>query len=376
MPPPNRCADLTPWQARSVLFLLLIVAIAGSIFSWNRGNLPQRDPQAAEFKNSSSENSADNIAPDLQLYRDVTAAVSRGEDYYTAVKPQLQKHGFPIRSTFNWRLPTYAWFFSLLPGAWAIQGLLVLLAAAGLTLHFQAEQTAQGLAAALISSLLLIGVVKWSVDGLAFYTQELWAAVLILISLGAIARKETGWRVLAITAGIAALLFRELALPYCFWAGALAAYHLRWKEAAAWSAGIGIFFVFLFWHSQQVAAQLTPEDLQAPGGGIAQWLKYGGLDFVLLTTRLNAFLFAAPGPVLFLYLLFALVGLSSVRDERIALQFFAAASFLAAFSLVGMTINFYWGLLFAPLLPAGMAAVPQVVNTLWQRAHDQKLAGT
>jgi hypothetical protein len=375
-PPPNRCAELTPWQARIVLGLLLLLAIAGSIFSWNRGNLPQRDSQATDLKSSANESSADNIAPDLQLYRDVTAAVARGENYYAAVKPQLQKHGFPIRSTFNWRLPTYAWFFSLLPGPWAIQGLLVLLAAAGLTLHFQAEQTAQGLAAALISSFLLIGVVKWSVDGLAFYTQELWAAVFILISLGAIARKETGWRVLAITAGIASLMFRELALPYCFWAGALAAYHLRWKEAAAWSAGIGIFFAFLFWHSQQVAAQLTPEDLQTPGGGIAQWLKYGGLDFVLLTTRLNAFLFAAPGPILFLYLLFALVGLATMRDERMALQFFAAASFLAAFSLVGMTVNFYWGLLFAPLLPAGMAAVPQVVNTLWQRAHDQKPAGT
>ena len=43
----------------------------------------------------------------------------------------------------------------------------------------------------------------------------------------------------------------------------------------------------------------------------------------------------------------------------------------AAFSLVGMTINFYWGLLFAPLLPAGIAAVPQLINALWQRARDQ-----
>jgi hypothetical protein len=379
MPPPNRCADLTPWQARIALGLFILVAIVGSVFSWNRGNLPQRDT----FRETQAVNvdvaSVDvptNIAPDLQLYRDVTAAVAGGENYYNAVKPQLLKHGFPIRSTFNWRLPTYAWFFSLLPGPWAIQGLLVLLAAAGLTLHFQAEQTVQGLAAALISAFLLIGVVKWSVDGLAFYTQELWAAVFILISLGAISRQETGWRVLAIAAGIAALMFRELALPYCFWAGAFAAYHLRWKEAAAWSGGIALFFAFLYWHSQQVAAQLTPEDLQTPGGGIAQWLKYGGLDFVLLTTRLNGFLFAAPGPLLFLYLLFALVGLATMRDERMALQFFAAASYLAAFSLVGMTINFYWGLLFAPLLPAGIAAVPQVVNTLWQRAHDQKPAGT
>ncbi len=373
MPPPNRCADLKTWQARLLLATLFAVAIVGVVASWNKGNLPQREQagetQAAE-KNPSSSRDSENIAPDLQLYRDVTAAVARGENYYAAVKPQLLKHNFPIRSTFNWRLPTYAWFFALLPGPWAIQGLLVLLAAAGLTLHFQAEQTAQGLAAALISSFLLIGVVKWSVDGLAFYTQELWAAVLILISLGAIARKETSWRVLAISAGLAALMFRELALPYCFWAGAFASYHRRWREAAAWSGGILLFFLFLYWHSQQVAAQLTADDLQTPGGGIAQWLKFGGLDFVLLTTRLNSFLFAAPGPLLFLYLLLSLVGLAAIRDERLSLQFLAAASYLAAFSVVGMTINFYWGLLCAPLLPAGVAAVPLVLGTLWQRAQD------
>lgn len=377
-PPPNRCAELSLWQARIILAFLLLFAIVGSICSWNRGNLPHRDlpSEPVPLEASSNQTSASNIAPDLQLYRDVTAAVARGENYYTAVKPQLLKHGFPIRSMFNWRLPTYAWFFSLLPGPWAIQGLLVLLAAAGLVLHFQAELTVQGLAAALISSFLLIGVVKWSVDGLAFYTQELWAAVLILISLGAIARQEPVWRVLAITAGVAALLFRELALPYCFWAGTFALYQRRWKEAAAWSGGVVLFFGFLVWHSQEVAGQLTPADLQGAGGGIAQWLKFGGLDFVLLTTRLNAFLFAAPGPLLFLYLLLALVGLASVRDERMTLQFFAAASYLAAFSLVGMSINFYWGLLFAPLLPAGIAAVPQVLSTLWQRAPDQTVSGS
>ncbi len=383
-PLPNRCADLSPWQARCVLCLLGAVAVGGVIASWNKGNLPQRDqppvgigsagasPSQSALSQSALSQSAPipDIAPDLQLYRDVVAAVARGENYYAAAKPQLLKHGFPVRSTFNWRLPTYAWVFSCLPGPWAIQTLLVLLAAAGLTLHFQAEATARGFAVALFSSFIMIGVIKWSVDGLAFYTQEIWAGVLILLSIGAMGKTGTAWRVVFVSAGIAALLFRELALPYCFWAGIFAAYHRRWQESFAWAMGIIVFFAFLYWHSQQVAAQLTPQDLSSTSGGIRQWLKFGGLDFVLLTTRMNAFLFNAPGPLLFLYLLLALVGLASARDERLTLQLLAAASYLAAYCLVGMEINFYWGLLYAPLLPAGIAAAPAAIGTLWQRAHQ------
>jgi len=371
---PNRCSDLSRFQARLLSAFLVIVAVQGAVLSWNKGNLPLRD--GAPDTLTKSVPSEESIAPDLQLYRDVTAAVARGDNYYTAAKPQLIKHGFPVRSTFNWRLPTYAWLFSLLPGPWAIQGLLVLLAAAGLTLHFHADQTALDLTAAAVSSFLLIGVVKWSVDGLAFYTQELWAAMLILISSGALARKEPAWRCLAIGAGIAALLFRELALPYCLWAGLFAAYHRRWKEAAAWSGGIALFFVFLYWHSRQVAAQLTAEELSSAAGGIVNWLRFGGLDFVLLCTRLNAFFFAAPGPLLFLYLLFSLLGLACIRDERLLLQGFVAASYLAGFSFIGMSVNFYWGLLFAPLLPAGIVAAPAVLSTLWQRASGQAPSGS
>lgn len=370
----NRCSDLSPRQAQLILVLLAVVALIGAVLSWGKGNLPTRgearETQAVDFKDPTT--SEEPIAPDLQLYRDVVDKVRRGESYYAAVKPELLKHGFPVRSTFNWRLPTYAWLFALLPGPWAIQGLLVILAVIGLVLHFQVELNNRGFAAAAISSFLLIGVVKWSVDGLAFYTQELWAAVLMLISIGSFGRKEIGWRVLSISAGILALLFRELALPYCFWAAILSLCSRRSIDAAAWAGGIALFFAFLYWHSQQVAAQLTPEDLRASGGGVSQWLKFGGLDFVLLTVRLNGLLFAAPAPLLFLYLLLALFGLATARDERLMLQLLAAVSYLAAFSVVGMTINFYWGLLYAPLLPAGVAAAPTALRILWQRANDRE----
>jgi len=50
------------------------------------------------------------------------------------------------------------------------------------------------------------------------------------------------------------------------------------------------------------------------------------------------------------------------------LQFAAAVSYLAAYCLVGMEVNFYWGLLYAPLLPAGIAAAGTTLSTLQERA--------
>src|SRR5262249_30883292 len=115
--------------------------------------------------------------------------------------------------------------------------------------------------------------------------QEVWAAVLIVISLAvqSLARVEgdrrcsgsraprsrIGLVCLAVTAGTAALMFRELALPYCLAAGGMAAWKRRWGEAAAWATGIALFFAFFAWHVGQVKAQLAGSEVAA-SAGIAQ----------------------------------------------------------------------------------------------------------
>ena len=72
---------------------------------------------------------ADGITPDLALYRDVIRDVRDGQGYYCAVRQRIPQYGFPISSPLNWRLPTYAWLLSRLPGEWAIQAALVGLSA-------------------------------------------------------------------------------------------------------------------------------------------------------------------------------------------------------------------------------------------------------
>jgi hypothetical protein len=103
-------------------------------------------------------------------------------------------------------------------------------------------------------------------------------------------------------------------------------------------------------------------------------LRFGGLDFVLLTTRMNSLLFAAPGWLLWLYLLLALMGLASRGDETSQLACLGALGYLLVFAVLGRPENFYWGLIPAPFLAWGAAAGPRAVASLWRAATEPLLA--
>lgn len=345
---------------RALLALLCFLAVAGTALGWNRGQLPQREPLTAVA------NTGSGLAPDLALYRDVIAEVRGGANYYTVAAQKIPHYGFPISSPLNWRLPTYAWLLSRLPPV-CIQPVLVALSVIALALAFGARLRTSGIGYAALTAFLLFGVVRWSIDGHAYLAQEPWAATLIIISLSAysLGGLESGvgihcWRALAVTAGIAALMFRELALPYCGIALSIAAWNRRWLEAAGWLAGIAAFFAFYAWHMNQVHAQLAAAGA-ASSSSLAQWLRFGGLDYVLLTTRMNSLLFHAPGWLLWLYLLVALVGLGRQPTETNQLACFTALAYLLAFAVLGRPENFYWGLLPAPLLAWGAAQAPALI---------------
>jgi hypothetical protein len=344
--------------ARAYPYALAVIAVAGLLLGWNRGQLPRRDvdPAAGAAANAT--------APDLDLYRQVVAQVRAGRGYYSVAREQIPAHGFPIGSPLNWRLPTYAWLFALLPGPIWIQALLVMLSAVALWLAFRAQMQASGLGYAVGTTLLLVGVVRWALDGDAYFAQEPWAATLIAISLSAHALGGR-WRIAAVASGTGALLFRELALPYCGIACLCAAWNRRWSETAAWGAGITLFFGLFAWHVAQVHDQLADVHVAGGSAGLSQWLRFGGLDFVLLTTRLNGLLFNAPSALLWLYLLAALVGLARRTDETSRLACLAALAYLAAFAIVGRPENFYWGLIPAPLLAWGVAAAPAALAERW-----------
>src|SRR5262245_3194794 len=338
----------SPLVSRLPLATLALLAIAGLALGFSGGQLPHRDVIAES-------GGAEGLAPDLALYSEIISDVRSGRDYYDAAHEHIPQYGFPIGSPLNWRLPTYAWLLSCLPCAGLIQLTLIGLSLAALGLAFIAQSRTTGLGYAAISAFFLFGVVRWAFDGHAYLAQEPWSATLILLSLSAqaLSAKHVAWRGGAVASGLAALFFRELALPYCLVAGFLAVRNRRWLESTAWAAGIAGFFAFFAWHAAQVKAQLVGTDV-ATSAGLIQWLRFGGLDFVLLTTRMNSLLFAAPGALLWLYLLLALFGLSRSREESSHLACLTALLYLLAFAILGRPENFYWGLMPAPLLAWGI----------------------
>jgi hypothetical protein len=361
--------------------VLAVILVAGCALGWNRGQLPRRgEPAAAETPGAALESDGEQIAADLALYRDVIADVRAGQGYYDAAARRIPQYGFPISSPLNWRLPTYAWLFSRAPGLRWVQAVLVVLSLVALALSFSAQARIIGPLAALFTTVFLSGVVRWSIDGYAFLAQEPWAATLLAISLAAQARsrlcglqsESAWWPAVSIAAGASALVFRELTFPYCLLACLFAAGKRRWREAAGWAGGILLFMLLMAWHVCQVKLH-TPGTTQATGD-LSQWLRFGGLDFVLLTTRMNSLLFAAPGWLLWLYLLLALVGLASNCDETSQLACLAALGYLLVFAVLGRPENFYWGLLPAPLLAWGASSGPGAIARRWRAASEPPLA--
>ena len=351
---------LTARTPRIELAIVAALAIAGIFLGWNKGQLPQREPPQAHPAQSASKAKSE-TAPDLQLYDEMIVEVRSGRDYYDAARDRIPSHGFPISSPLNWRLPTYAWLLSLLPNKCWIQATLTLLSLGALGIAFAGECRMSSVGHAAVTTFLLFGVMRWSFDGEAYLAQEPWAATLMVISLAAF-RLKLPW--LAVIFGICALFFRELVLPYCLVAAGLAAWNRRWLEAAGWAAGLLGFFAYLAWHFSQVQAQLAlAPGLEAGGVGLSQWLRFGGLDFVLLTTRMNSLLFSAPGWLLWLYLLATLLGLAKRGEETSQLACFSALLYLAAFAVVGRPENFYWGLMAAPLLCGGLAHAVAVIKS-------------
>lgn len=368
---------MTRPSALACILILALVFVLGLYFALARPTVYV--PESAVVSVPQADGKAEQVAgPDLLYYRTVVERVRNGENYYDVAHRELPRWGFPIGSMFNWRLPTYAYVLALFPGQDAIRILLTLLAMTGVLLAFVSEQKEHGPLNAAATTLLLIGVATWPVSGNACYAQEVWAGELILLSVGAAgcAALSPRWRIVSVAAGLLALFFRELVLPYCVIAGLLAFWNRRRWEALAWLAGVALFFGYLFWHGQQVAARLTPED-RAGSTGVMGWVVFGGLPFDIMATRMNAFLMTLPGWLVFGYLFLGVIGLASWRSEqgiRVSLTTFA---YLASFAVVGKPMNFNWGLMFAPLLPFGVvrgpAALAKLVQALRVRGAKEEL---
>lgn len=300
-------------------------------------------------------------AGDEQLYRAIVDRVSHGQDYYHAAAAEHRARAYPTYPAQVFREPLLAWMLAAIPGDGARRlALLSLSVVAFFALRSALVRT--GISTRIrIFALFCIGSgfgIAWFPG--AQYIHEVWAALLIALSL---AWYRQGWWIPAVLLGFCACLFRELALPYLAAMAAFAVWERKYAESASWIAATLIFVAIYGWHLSTARTLPQTGDLMSAG-----WLYWGGWGFALETAKRNYALIEAPYFIVAFAVCVSLLGLSGHPDRWFSRMALIVGGYLTAFLFVGRPDNSYWGMLFSPLLPIGVALSPLALRDLIARA--------
>jgi hypothetical protein len=347
---PSRFAALPAAQARIVLGVLAALLLA----SLTVLGVPAPAPDTASA----------NPQTDIVLYEGIVSAVAHGEDYYRAAADALRAGSYPLRPFLTFRLPGLAVVQGALPLAVTL-ALLCMLAFATAYAWYHRLREAVARVPALLAALFLLaaGMLAFVQPELIVF-HEIWAGLLVALSL---ALRRPGRWVEAVTIALIAMLIRETAALYVLVMAALAFAEGQRREAAGWTAALGVFALVLAAHAVAVHSVTGPLDAASPG-----WSGMHGFGLFVramtLATGLQILPALAAAPLVAL----ALFGWASWRDP-LALR--TAATFCAyavVISLFARLDTFYWGLMIAPAFLIGLAFVPDALRDLVTRALDRR----
>jgi hypothetical protein len=217
---------------------------------------------------------------------------------------------------------------------------------------------------AALGGIFLVGALGWCVSEPTVLFTEVWAGMLIALSVCALRR---GWTTLGMAAGLLALFYRELSLPYVCVCLGLAVWQGRRREAAAWGVGLALFGVFMGFHAHEVLSRLTSLDVGMDRG----WVRFGGVRFLLATAQTNVFLMPLPLWCTAIYLPLTVIGLTGWKGESARRVGLTAVLYISAFAVAGAPFNFYWGFLYSPLLAMGIAHAPSALRSTLDAALRQ-----
>jgi hypothetical protein len=293
---------------------------------------------------------------DIAFHRLIVARLHAGDRYYDIYGPELRQHGYATRPVFHWRLPTLDWLLAALPDARLGRGLLVCLALGMVLVWSDTVRRDFGLPSACGAALLLLPSLVAAAVGDCFYQHDLWAGVLIALSLGLHRRSRPA----GIACGLAALAIRELALPYVLVMLLTATRERRPREALTWGLGLAGFAVLLGVHAGLVAPRILPTDPSDPA-----WIRFGGWPFL---AACSGWLFLTLAP----YWLTAALSVPAVCGAFASGNVRLSATlglYLVTFAVIGKPFDHYWGLIYAPLLAVGLVySVPmtaRLVRAAW-----------
>lgn len=340
----SRYANAPIWLAR-FLMLLIITMTAAAAF-------PHKSVTAIRAKSSEYH--------DTTLYRKMVSNLVEGNGYYSTVGVEHRLHGYPTSPPQVFREPTLAWFLATLRFEPIRIACLFFLAAAVAVQFYrvllQSDLSTTGRIAFVTAASTGLGYVA-AKD--AAYSHEVWASLLLAMSL--LLYRKNRW-LPSIVIAVAACLIRELALPFLLVMAAWALSERRWCELAGWTIGVTVFSLLFALHLVSAAQIYRNGDAISEG-----WFALGGWQFALETTRFNVLLHNVPSPIAAFLVCCAVIGLAGARDGRAQRAAVIVSGYLAAFTIVGRTGNYYWGIMYAPILSIGLAYAPIALRDIGLR---------
>ena len=201
---------MTPLRARILLIGLLLLLLAGL-------GLPPRRVRDGTPGRS-----------DADLYKEVVAHTAK-RGYYDAMGDEMRARNYPLRSVFNWRLPTL--YVGLAHARWLMQGMLwvsiflLVLGTFDLTAGWHPTLM-------LFVVGMQVGASVAAATPLGIHFTEMWAGVWAGLAILVYARQRF---VAAALLCLIALTVRELVAPFALVAACMALHHRRWPEVTVWS---------------------------------------------------------------------------------------------------------------------------------------------
>lgn len=301
---------------------------------------------------------------DLDLYHAVIARIRRGESYYEVIAPEHRRASYPLRPGVAVRLPTLAYLDAAM-GVGTASPVPVLVAAALMLVVILAwwgrlGQEPCSESQRLFGTALMALGASLGLNTYFFVLHELWAGMLIALSLG-LHRPDRGRWIAAWCAAALALAIREHSLPYVLLMGAMALWRGQRREAAAWGLLVVLFAAALSWHLHLIALRTLPTDPAGPG-----WLALRGLGGwlgdVALSSNLRFLPHWAAGPLIVAMML----GWAGWRSACGATATLLFLGYGLLFMVAGRDDNFYWGAMVAPAMFVGLAFAPMAAAGIWR----------
>ena len=346
-----------------MLVLALVAAVLVAAALTERSaiyNTPAAETEAAEAPAEADGDEAGRDT-DLQLYDRIAERVRGGENYYQVAVEEQRARDFPVRPGLAVRLPTLA-FLTAAIGQWGLMALGgVLVISTLVAWHYRLRDAPGGPGRLRYVLLLLVIGVATGFKPQYIVLHEVWAGLLIALSLGLYRPKQWLW---AFIAGVLALAIREHALPFILLMAAFAWARGNRGETAAWLSVVLIFVALLLLHLSVVGQYTAETDPASPG-----WLALRGFGGLTANIVLSSPLQFLPGWLAAPLALLPLIGWAGWRSWFGLTGFLLCLGYGVLFMIAGRDNNFYWALIVMPIWFVGYAFVPRALASLLQSAR-------